>query len=105
MVKNVEEIKDPESLQKRAEELATIASKYGVNKVMVGGLPILVNYIEKALIEKDKEPVYAYSERKVVEKQIDGKTEKQVSFVHAGLVPYTSNGVNIEQTMNINRGR
>ena len=53
--------------------------------VMIGGMPSFMPVIESVLISKGIKVGYACTERKSVDKEVDGKIIKTAVFVHAGM--------------------
>lgn len=53
---------------------------------MLGGAPWLMYDLQAAVKEAGFEAVYAFSQRRSVEKMVDGKVVKTNEFVHAGFV-------------------
>ena len=80
-----------EDVQDRAEAIALLADSVldevaGV-AAMLGGAPFLMAPLERALIDKCIEPMYAFSRRVSVEEpQPDGSVRKVNIFKHAGFV-------------------
>lgn len=89
-----EEIPSKEEISRRAERIAWIAElELGMDplrihkrEAMIGGAPYLMSALEKALKEKGITPIYAFSRRESVEKEIDGKVVKTQVFKHLGFV-------------------
>lgn len=95
-----DELPEPEDVQARAERLAQFAADWFEEDdirraaeggpqcyVMIGGAPFLMAPLEKALIEADMWPVYAFSRRETVEQpQPDGSVKKVTVFKHMGFV-------------------
>lgn len=74
-----------EEILERAEQLADLAAGYPA--AMIGGAPYLMAPLEAALKERGVEPVYAYSERRSVEKVLpDGSIQKSSIFEFKGFV-------------------
>ena len=74
-----------EEVLERAEKLADMAAGYPA--AMVGGAPYLMAPLDSALKERGVEPVYAFSERKSVEKVLpDGSIQKTSVFEFKGFV-------------------
>ena len=53
--------------------------------VMIGGMPSFMPVLESVLILKGIKVGYACTERKSVDKEVDGKIIKTAVFVHAGM--------------------
>lgn len=71
----------------RAEQLATLAKKFGADAAMIGGAPYLMEPLHTALYHEAIQPVYAFSERRSQEEvQPDGSVKKTNVFVHVGFV-------------------
>ena len=76
-----------EEMERRAQDLATMASFRGVSYAMIGGAPFFMPVLEKALREVGITPVYAFSVRESVEQsQPDGSVRKVNVFKHVGFV-------------------
>ncbi|MEB3489915.1 hypothetical protein ROV45_02000 [Pasteurella multocida] len=74
-------------MQERARKLAQIATEHDVEYAMVGGAPFFASTLEKALLNAGITPVYAFSQREVVENtSIDGAVTKTAIFKHAGWI-------------------
>ena len=75
-------------LHRRAKALANVVAQFENHqgKVMIGGAPYLMPYLEDALIDIGCTPVYAFSIRDSVEEEVDGKTLKRTTFTHLGFV-------------------
>lgn len=71
-----------------AEEIVMVALHYECKKAMIGGAPFLMTALAQALMKVGIEPVYAFSERIVVEKADEaGQVTKTAVFKHVGFVP------------------
>ena len=71
----------------KAHILASYARKCGAKKVMLGGAPFFMPFLERALKGMDIEVVYAFSVRDSKEEiQPDGSVRKVNFFRHAGFV-------------------
>ncbi len=53
--------------------------------VMIGGMPSFMPVLEATLVSKGIRVGYACTERKSVDKEVDGKIIKTAVFVHAGM--------------------
>lgn len=74
-----------EEIAERAEKIADLAAGYPA--AMIGGAPYLMAPLEVALKKRGVEPVYAYSERRSVEKTLpDGSVQKTAVFEFKGFV-------------------
>ena len=60
-------------------------SKEVLDGVMIGGMPSFMPVLESVLISKGIKVGYACTERKSVDKEVDGKIIKTAVFVHAGM--------------------
>lgn len=60
-------------------------SKEVLEGVMIGGMPSFMPVLESVLISKGIKVGYACTERKSVDKEVDGKIIKTAVFVHAGM--------------------
>lgn len=85
-------------LANRAEAVAELAAQNGlgdgdgddpiVRQGMIGGAPFFMSALERALLERAIDPVYAFSRRESVEEKLpDGSVRKTQVFRHAGFVP------------------
>lgn len=80
-----QDIPSREEVLERAEKLAEIAAGYPA--AMIGGAPYLMGALETALKKRDVQPVYAFSERKSMEKTLpDGSVQKTAVFEFKGFV-------------------
>lgn len=85
---------DGREIVARARDIALIAATalggddgdIHPEKAMIGGAPWLMPSLELALIEHGIMPVYAFSQRKAVEKIVDGVSVKTSEFVHVGFI-------------------
>jgi hypothetical protein len=82
-----EMICEPRFIKWRAERLATLAKKQRARKAMIGGAPYFMKSLEKALVARDIEPVYSFSQRVSTEVEVDGVVTKTSSFKHLGWMP------------------
>jgi hypothetical protein len=82
-----DEIPDHTELKDRAYAIAsTLAAGYSY--CMIGGAPFFMRYMEDALIQQGRKPLYAFSRRESVErKDYSGKVIKTAVFRHLGFVP------------------
>ena len=83
---NFTDIPSREEIEDRAENLARIVGLAGFNKAMIGGAPFFMRPLETALEAHGIQPVFAFSMRKSVEKEVDGKVTKVNVFEHQGFV-------------------
>ena len=60
-------------------------SKEVLKGVMIGGMPSFMPVLESVLVSKGIKVGYACTERKSVDKEVDGKIIKTAVFVHAGM--------------------
>ena len=68
-------------------ELARLGCGPRYGKAMIGGAPYLMNYLERALVNRGIEPVYAFTLRESVETEgADGKVFVKRVFKHIGFV-------------------
>lgn len=70
----------------RANAVAKMAEEQGAEAVMIGGAPFFMGALERALTKRGIKPLYAFSQRVSVEKDIDGKIIKTAEFKHMGFV-------------------
>lgn len=77
-----------EEVAARAAAITDLVAEEGVTAAMIGGAPYLMGALEGALKDRGITPVYAYSERRSVEKTdpISGEVTKTAVFVHLGFV-------------------
>lgn len=76
-----------ESMEARAEKLATIAAKCGADAAMIGGAPYFMSALERALKVSGIKPLYAFSVRESREvTNPDGSVTKTNVFKHVGFV-------------------
>lgn len=82
-----EELPSNYELDARAGQIAIQAKLLGAKKVMIGGVPFFMSYLEEALRQYDVEFVYAFSKREVIEsQQLDGTVIKKSVFKHEGFI-------------------
>jgi hypothetical protein len=80
-----EAIPSQEEMRARAFALAKMAE--GFEAAMIGGAPFFMPALERALIRRDIEPLFAFSVRESVEEvQEDGSVVKRNVFRHLGFV-------------------
>lgn len=85
---NFRTIPTPVKVYDAANEVVAVALNYDCKKAMIGGAPFLMTALAQALRKVGIEPVYAFSERVVVEKVADdGQVTKTAVFKHVGFVP------------------
>ena len=78
---------DIEEIYEAAAMLAVAAGESGCKTAMIGGAPFLMSALERALIDADIKPVYAFSVRESVEKPDgNGGVLKTAVFKHVGFV-------------------
>ena len=71
----------------RARALASIAVEANASSAMIGGAPYLMAPLEQALKNEGIQPLYAFSQREIVEQaQADGSVRKVNVFRHVGFV-------------------
>lgn len=74
-----------EEITDRAEKLADMAT--GHPAAMIGGAPYLMGALEAALKKRGVQPLYAFSERRSIEKTLpDGSVQKTAVFEFKGFV-------------------
>ena len=84
-----EELPSKKELQYRAKELAWIAEAYSTecDKVLIGGAPYFMPFLERAIKRIGMQPVYAFSKRECIEQKMpDGSVKKIQIFKHVGFV-------------------
>jgi hypothetical protein len=83
----VDELPTQEGLRQRAKQLTEIAVNLNANRVMLGGAPFLMGYLEWSLEAVGIKAFYSFSKREVVEvTSAEGRVEKKALFKHAGWV-------------------
>ena len=83
---NFKSLPTKDEIAERARKITAIAVAEGCDTAMIGGAPYLMGALEARLKNAGIKPVYAFSERVTVEKEIDGKTVKTSIFKHLGFV-------------------
>lgn len=84
-----EEPPDPGEVEERAERFADVVErtcKPETRTAMIGGAPFFMGAVEDALVARDIEPVYAFTQRDVEEVETDEGVEKRTVFKHQGFV-------------------
>lgn len=86
-----EELPSAEDMASRAELLALMVTNMelgsGSRKVMIGGAPFFMSFLEKALKKEGHQPMYAFSRRESEDQvQEDGSIRKVAIFKHLGFV-------------------
>ena len=56
-------------------------------KVLISGAPFFMSALEQALRESGFSPVYSFSERKSVEREVNGEVVKTSVFKHVKFIP------------------
>jgi len=83
----------PGEIIRRATELADIAAECGAEAAMIGGAPYLMSELERQLLFRRVNPLYAFSRRESVDQtQPDGSVRKVAVFRHLGFVPALTQG-------------
>lgn len=77
-----EKLPDPNEMKERAKKIVKIAEKYKKIRVMIGGAPYFMPYLEKELIRNNFVPLHAFTKRVV--KEENGK--KISVFKHEGFI-------------------
>ena len=89
---------DPAEIIRRAEKFAVLAyeivtAEYDSETVMIGGAPFFISALERELMFRGMDPVYAFSRRESVDQtQPDGSVRKVAVFRHLGFVPALTQG-------------
>ncbi|MCL2312587.1 MAG: hypothetical protein FWC41_08925 [Firmicutes bacterium] len=83
---NFEEIPTKEEIQKKVTTIAEIAENVEVEHAMIGGALFLMSSLESELKIRNITPLYAFSKRESVEKEVNGKIIKKQMFKHLGFV-------------------
>jgi hypothetical protein len=74
-------------IKRKASLLADIAETNGATHAVIGGAPFFMSALENALLERDVQPIYAFSVRDSVEETMpDGSVVKRNIFRHAGFI-------------------
>lgn len=83
-----DKLPDHHEMIKRACDLVTILRlKNHIRcEVMIGGAPFFMSTLERALYMNEFDPVFAFSKRVSVEKEVNGKIVKTNEFKHIGFV-------------------
>jgi len=81
-----EDIPSKDLLEQRAKSLTAIALTYGVEKIMIGGAPYFMSFLERELKFIGMKLVYSFSKRVVEEVQNDKEVVKISSFKHIGFI-------------------
>lgn len=87
-----EELPSKDELERRAYGLATLVTDMGAanashHKVMIGGAPFFMSFLQEALKKVGHKPVYAFSRRESVDQaQLDGTVKKVAVFKHLGFI-------------------
>ena len=81
----------PEQIWTAADEVAKIAEyelSFSVfRRAMIGGAPFFMAPLERALLSRGIQPMYAFSKRESVDQpQADGSIRKTQIFRHAGFI-------------------
>lgn len=82
-----EELPDEKTIWQRAMALADYCNELGVGTALIGGAPFFMGPLARALKFRGVNPLFAFSKRESIEKEVDGKTVKTSVFKHAGFVP------------------
>ena len=91
------DVPDRSTLEMRANAIADLAVKRGVRFAMIGGAPYLMPCLERALIDRDVVPLYAFSKRECHERRNpDGSVSKTMVFRHEGFVSPASCSVELK---------
>ena len=78
-------------LERKARQVLEVVRDYHGSEVaktasvMIGGMPSFMPVLERVLSEYGIKVGYACTERKSVDKEVDGKIIKTAVFVHAGM--------------------
>ena len=80
-------IPDQDEIRSRCAALVVSATMTGAKKAMIGGAPFLMTALERALKHNGIQPLYAFSQREVIEQQTEnGEVVKKAIFKHLGFV-------------------
>ena len=82
-----EELPDEKTIWQRAMALADYCKELGVGTALIGGAPFFMGPLSEVLKSRGVDPLFAFSKRESIEKQVDGKTVKTSVFKHSGFVP------------------
>ena len=80
------ELPTKEVIETRAKLIAGIALTNDATHAMIGGAPYLMGALETALKSRGVQPLYAFSERVSIEKEVNGEVVKTSVFKHLGFV-------------------
>ena len=75
-----------DDIKNRANKLRAFVITYGVDKVMIGGAPYLMSELERSLKEFNIQPLYSFTQRISIAKNINGEKVKTSIFKHIGFV-------------------
>ena len=74
-----------DDLELKAQRIVALIDGLPQRNAMIGGAPYLMGYLERALANERKNPLYSFSERVSTEKVLeDGTIQKVSSFNHVG---------------------
>jgi len=82
-----EDLPDEKIIWQRAMALADYCKDLGAKTALIGGAPFFMGPLSETLKSRGVTPLFAFSKRESVEKEVDGKTVKTSVFKHAGFVP------------------
>ena len=85
-----DDLPEEKTIWQRAMALADYCKDLGVKTALIGGAPFFMGPLAEVLKSRGVDPVFSFSKRESVEKQVDGKTVKTSVFKHAGFVPALS---------------
>lgn len=79
------EIPTEMGMKSRAQKLAYMCKEDGYSAAMIGGAPFFMGILEQELKKQGIKPVYAFSQRESVDKEMaDGSVQKVAVFKHLG---------------------
>lgn len=81
-----DDLPDEKTIWQRAMALADYCKDLGVKNALIGGVPFFMGPLVEVLKSRGVDPLFSFSKRESVEKEIDGKTVKTSVFKHSGFV-------------------
>ncbi|MDD9919839.1 MAG: hypothetical protein OXR68_04350 [Alphaproteobacteria bacterium] len=80
----IEELPERSELSDRATKLAEIVKESGCEFAMIGGAPYFMPILAQELKVKGIKSLYSFSQRRSIDKHVDGKVVKSQVFEHIG---------------------
>jgi|13_taG_2_1085334.scaffolds.fasta_scaffold34853_4 hypothetical protein len=82
-----DELPYEKTIWQRAMAIADYCKDLGVKTALIGGAPFFMGPLAEVLKSRGVDPLFSFSKRESVEKEVDGKTVKTSVFKHVGFVP------------------